>query len=594
MRARRNTHWHLYLLALLTAGVAVLAVTQIGAPAAAVRTAQETVTAQDGVVQSTVSGTGNVQAATDVGANFQTSGTLSQVFVHVGQHVTDGELLATLDPTAAQLAVDQAQESLTAAQDQLTAVENGTASTGSSGSGSGGSSSGSGGSGSGGSGSGGSGSGGSGGGTSTSTSYTPGPASAEFVALGWRPAPGTTSSTSTTATTAPARTTTQTTPARSTTATTPARGTTSAPTSASGSTRSTASSFTGSTRSSSTGSSASSSTGSTGSSSTGSSASGSTRSNTTTTPTTTTTTPSPGSIASAQAAVYSAQANLSNAESELTKTQLHAPASGTIVSLASLTPGDAVPAGASSSGSGGSSSSAASSSGGSGAAGAGTTAGTLGGGASSSSSGSGSSSPFAEIVDTSQMVMTVAFSESDISQVRVGQPATITVDALSGVELAGHVSSISTVGSSSSGVVSYDATLDLDQTDPRVKPGMSASASVITGQAQGVTLPNQAISGSGSLGTVDLLQAGKAVPTQVVVGLRGDNRTQIISGLSAGQQVVVTITLPSLASTATGTTGSSGTLGGAGVRLGGGGGFFGGGGGFRGGAAGGGAGGGGA
>ncbi|MFZ0379742.1 MAG: hypothetical protein WAL38_18080, partial [Solirubrobacteraceae bacterium] len=79
--------------------------------------------------------------------------------------------------------------------------------------------------------------------------------------------------------------------------------------------------------------------------------------------------------------------------------------------------------------------------------------------------------------------------------------------------------------------------------------------------------------------TVNVLKNGKTVPTQVVVGLRGDSRTQIISGLAAGDQVVVMITLPSLSSTAT--TGSgTGTLGGAGA-LGGAGGFGGaGGGGF--------------
>jgi macrolide-specific efflux system membrane fusion protein len=195
------------------------------------------------------------------------------------------------------------------------------------------------------------------------------------------------------------------------------------------------------------------------------------------------------------------------------------------------------------------------------------------------------------------MTMTVAFSESDVSKVKVGQPATITLDALSGVQLAAHVASISTVGTSSSGVVSYNATLDLDQGDPRVKPGMSASASVIVGQAQGVTVPNQALTGAGSLATVNLLSGGKTVPTQVIVGLRGNSRTQIISGLKAGQQVVVTITLPPLGSTSTSASGSSGTLGGAGGRPGGGGGFggggfggggFGGGGAFRGGGGGGG------
>jgi membrane fusion protein, macrolide-specific efflux system len=87
---------------------------------------------------------------------------------------------------------------------------------------------------------------------------------------------------------------------------------------------------------------------------------------------------------------------------------------------------------------------------------------------------------------------------------------------------------------------------------------------VIVSQADGVTVPNQAVTGSGSLGTVNVLNNGKTVSQQVVVGLRGDTRTQIISGLRAGQQLVVTITLPSLSS-GTGTTGGpSGTLGGAG------------------------------
>jgi hypothetical protein len=180
--------------------------------------------------------------------------------------------------------------------------------------------------------------------------------------------------------------------------------------------------------------------------------------------------------------------------------------------------------------------------------------------------------------------MTVAFSESDISKIHVGQPATVTLDALAGVELAAHVSSISLVGTTSSSVVSYDATLTLDQNDSRVKPGMSASAAVIVGQASGVTLPNQAVTGTGSLGTVSLMQNGKTVSQQVVVGLRGDTRTQIISGLKAGDQVVITVALPSLSSTSTSGSGTlgrglggAGGLGGGGLGgggLGGGGAFF--------------------
>jgi hypothetical protein len=175
------------------------------------------------------------------------------------------------------------------------------------------------------------------------------------------------------------------------------------------------------------------------------------------------------------------------------------------------------------------------------------------------------------------MTMTVAFSESDVNKLKVGKAATVTPDALSGVELGAHVSSISPVGTTSSNVVSYQSTLTLDQNDSSVKPGMSASAAVIVAQAQGVNVPNAAVTGTGSLATVTVLRNGKQTQQQVVVGLRGDSRTQIISGLSAGEQVVIKTTLPPLGAATTSTTSPSGTLGGAGARQGGFGGAAGGG-----------------
>jgi hypothetical protein len=176
------------------------------------------------------------------------------------------------------------------------------------------------------------------------------------------------------------------------------------------------------------------------------------------------------------------------------------------------------------------------------------------------------------------MTMTVAFSESDVGKLKVGQTATVTPDALSGVELGAHVTAISPVGTTSSNVVSYNVTLTLDQKDSSVKPGMSASAAVIVSQAQGVSVPNAAVTGTGSLATVTVLRNGKQTQQQVAVGLRGDSRTQIESGLSAAQQIVIKTTLPPLSSATTSTTGgSSGTLGGTGARPGGFGGAAGGG-----------------
>ena len=525
---RRPGGWPLWGLALVAAALVVAGVLELGPPASSARTSREVLTAERGVVQSTVSGTGNIAPGTNVEANFTTSGILSSVNVSVGQHVREGQLIATLDPTSAQLSVDQAQLNLTAAEYQLTADENGTSTS-----------------------SGGSGSSGSGAGSGSAPAASNGAANTAVARSAIRSvsvAP-TVGGLGGAANAGSAVTTTTQTTTTTTTATATAPKRTATP----GTTSTTKTTTTA---------------GGQGSTSRGSAA----------TTTTTTSTPSPSTIASAQAAVTSAQLSLRSAQLTLGETRLDAPAAGTIVSLASTSPGTTVSAGSGSSSSGSSASSSGSgSSGSSGSSSTGSSAsGSLGGSSSSSSSSTGSG--FAQIVDTNHMTMTVALSESDISSVKVGQPATVTLDALTGVELPAHVSAISTLGTTSSSVVSYDATLTLDATDARVKPGMSATASVITGQAQGVNLPNSAVTGSGSLSSVNVLRNGHTVATPVVVGLRGDSRTQIVSGLAVGAQVVVRITLPALSSSTGTSSSSSSSLSGLRSRLGGGGGFGGGGG----------------
>jgi multidrug efflux pump subunit AcrA (membrane-fusion protein) len=512
MRKPRSRPWYLYALGVLAVTLVALAVTEIGPPASSARTSTQIVSAAKGVVQSTVSGTGNVEAGADLDVNFQTSGTLSHVYVTAGQHVNKGQLLATLDSGSAQLALDQAEQTLTAAQDQLASAE-GNSST-------------------------------------TNASLQPsGAGTTEFVS-DVTTTPSSTSSTAPTTTSStgpstPPTTSTTTTSASTTTpsTTTPSNPTPTVPSPAPAQTTSPGSSASTGTS----GGGGPASAGGGGSAASGSGSGGSTS--------------SVGSIPTAQAAVDSAEQSVQSAKTALADTKLYAPTSGTIIATAGLSDGDSVSVGSTSSVSGASSSSSSTSS----TAGA-TTAGGLGSSGSTTGTSSSSETPFVEIVNSKTMTMTVALSESDVSKVKVGQPATVTLDALSGVTLGAHVTAISPVGTTSNSVVSYDATLTLDQSDSQVKVGMSASASVIVGQAQGVTVPNNAVTGTGSLATVTVLDNGRKTTKQVAVGLRGDTRTQIISGLSAGDQLVVTTTLPPLtSSTPAGSTSGAGTLGGAGA-----------------------------
>jgi hypothetical protein len=182
--------------------------------------------------------------------------------------------------------------------------------------------------------------------------------------------------------------------------------------------------------------------------------------------------------------------------------------------------------------------------------------------------------------------MEVSLSESDIGSVKVGQPATVTVNAASGEQFAARVADIGVLSStassgSSSSAVSYPVTLSLDQTGKGLKAGMSATADIVTSQVTGMAVPSQALSGS----TVTVEAAdGTQSTQQVQTGVVGDSTTQVISGLKVGDKVVVRSTAAALGSALGGSDQLNSAIrnrlggGGLGGGLGGGGGFGGGGG----------------
>jgi hypothetical protein len=160
------------------------------------------------------------------------------------------------------------------------------------------------------------------------------------------------------------------------------------------------------------------------------------------------------------------------------------------------------------------------------------------------------------------MKLVVPLSESEVGSVKAGQPATVTVEALKGVKLAAHVAEVAALPTSNSGVVSYDVTFDLDQLEASVKAGMSASAEVVVAQAEGVNVPTSAISGGG----VTVIRGGKQVRQQVTTGLAGNSSTIVLSGLNAGERVVLPLSSASGASSLLSRlAGRGGALGGGGL-----------------------------
>lgn len=135
----------------------------------------------------------------------------------------------------------------------------------------------------------------------------------------------------------------------------------------------------------------------------------------------------------------------------------------------------------------------------------------------------------------------VPFEESDASKVAPNQKVNVTFDAIPDLTRSGTVLSIAPSGSNISSVINYYVTVVLNESDPRLKDGQTAQARVITNEVDDVlTVPNSAIRKRGDQSTVTAIDAnGAQQQVRFQPGLVGDDRTQVISGLREGQQVVL-------------------------------------------------------
>src|SRR5271163_319299 len=123
MTERNGASWVVYALGAVCAGAIAAAFVVVGAPSTSQATVTRTATVAQGVVQSTVSGSGNLQAISQLNLGFKTGGTVTHIYVTQGQQVTQGQLLATLDPQSAEVTLEQAKASLQSAEADLAKEE---------------------------------------------------------------------------------------------------------------------------------------------------------------------------------------------------------------------------------------------------------------------------------------------------------------------------------------------------------------------------------------------------------------------------------------------------------------------------------------
>ncbi|HEV2640910.1 MAG TPA: HlyD family efflux transporter periplasmic adaptor subunit [Actinocrinis sp.] len=267
----------------------------------------------------------------------------------------------------------------------------------------------------------------------------------------------------------------------------------------------------------------------------------------------------PSTLAQDQEAVTQAEANVAADQAAVTETTITAPTAGTILTITGQV-GSSVSAGTSTTASASGSTSSGSSTGstGTGSTGTGST------GSSSSSSSTSSSGTFLTMADLSQLQVTADVSETDVASVKTGQAATVTLNALSGATpLQGSVAAVSPTATVVSNVVEYAVTIDVTSALPAsVRTGQSASITITTASAtNALYVPSSAITTVGGRSIVTVIANGKNTITPVTTGVVGTTDTQILTGLTAGQVVQITLST----ATTNGTTGRGfGGIGGGG------------------------------
>ncbi len=156
------------------------------------------------------------------------------------------------------------------------------------------------------------------------------------------------------------------------------------------------------------------------------------------------------------------------------------------------------------------------------------------------------------IKGNSETWVVVTITESDISDVQVGQEAVISVDALDGKEIIGEVRRVDEIGTVNSGVVTYSAYIALEDNPETeinelsgVLPAMTVQVDIQTKVAENVVVvPNGAIKPYRGAKAVQVInkKTGDTLYMPIEVGVVGLTETEVLSGISEGDEIITSST----------------------------------------------------
>lgn len=145
------------------------------------------------------------------------------------------------------------------------------------------------------------------------------------------------------------------------------------------------------------------------------------------------------------------------------------------------------------------------------------------------------------IDDLDNLLVDVDISEVDINSVSVGQPVTLSFDAILGKTYHGQVITVSQAGDTVSGVVNFTVTVELTDADEMVKPGMTAAVNIVVKEIKdAVLVPSLAIRLVNNNYVVYVLKNGSPQQVTIRLGSSSDTMSVVVGGdLKVGDEVIL-------------------------------------------------------
>jgi HlyD family secretion protein len=143
--------------------------------------------------------------------------------------------------------------------------------------------------------------------------------------------------------------------------------------------------------------------------------------------------------------------------------------------------------------------------------------------------------------DLTKLMVDMQISEVDINNVTIGQPVTITFDAIPNKIYNGVVSKVNLAAKAEKTGVNFGVTVTITDADELVKPGMSAAVTITVKQVgDALLVPNLAIRMLNGQRVVYILKNDLPVQVNIRLGATADNNSQVVGGdLKEGDLIIL-------------------------------------------------------